>query len=105
VNEPIDPVRRAAGARRTRGRRAGDAPAADAVQAPPEPAGPAPAPPPQQQDSTHAIAAQIIGQAAADSADGPAKTAEKAANAYRQVEWSGAADRRNRRGRIAKTQI
>ena len=104
MTEPVDPVRRASAARRTRGRRADDAPPPQAAPATAEPIPAVPVPPPRR-DPAHAVTAQIIGQTAADSADGPAKTADKAANAYREVEWSGGADRRNRRGRIAKTQI
>lgn len=104
MNEPIHPVRAASAVRRMRGRKAKDAPAPDAAQATAEPprAAAVRAPP---QDAAHAISAQILGQAAADSADGSAKTADKAASAYREVEWSGGADRRHRRGRLAKTQI
>jgi hypothetical protein len=56
-------------------------------------------------DSPPVISAQILGQSDAAETDAPAKTAQKARAAYLGVEWSGPADRRNRLGRIAKTEI
>jgi hypothetical protein len=48
---------------------------------------------------------QILGQTHPAETANPANLAGKARAAYLDVEWSGPADRRNRRGRIAKTQI
>ncbi len=51
------------------------------------------------------ISAQILGQTGAAETASPANIAGKARAVYLGVEWSGPADRRNRRGRIAKTDI
>ena len=104
MSEPIGPVRRSPGSRRVRGRRVGDADPGHAIETAVEPqhTPPASGVETQPEDATPAINAQIMGQSA-ESAP-PAKSAEKASSAYLQVEWSGRADRRNRRGKLAKTQ-
>ena len=104
MSEPIGSVRRSSGSRRVRGRRAGDADPARAVETAVEPMHATPASGVEigPEDATPAINAQIMGQSA--ESDPPAKSAQKASSAYLQVEWSGRADRRNRRGKLAKTQ-
>jgi hypothetical protein len=106
VIKPVSPVGRSSGARRANGgRRTSDAarvdpaPAAPAVSAPIPPLAPDPVEPPV------AVSAQILGQSGAAETAAPANSAEKARAAYLDVEWSGGADRRNRRGRIAKADI
>jgi hypothetical protein len=85
-----DPAQRAAQAEATEG---------PAAAAPIRPAAPDPekAPP--------VISVQILGQTHPAETANPANLAGKARAAYLDVEWSGPADRRNRRGRIAKTEI
>ena len=51
------------------------------------------------------ISAQIFGQSDTAETAGSANIAGKARAAYLGVEWSGPADRRTRRGRIAKTDV
>jgi len=104
VTKPISTVGRINGARRTGGRRAGDAPRADKA-AGPESVAKVSAPSCDPTEAPLAISAQIIGQSDSAETAPLAKTAEKARTAYLDVEWSGGADRRNNRGRIAKTQI
>ncbi len=61
--------------------------------------------PPDLDKAPPVVFAHILGQADTAQTDPPAKTAQKARRAYLGVEWSGAADRRNRRGKIAKTDV
>jgi hypothetical protein len=71
-----------------------------------EPAAPIPPGGVPPEHAAPAVSAQLMGQT--DSAEGaaPAKTtARQARSAYLSVEWSGPNDRRNRRGRIAKTDV
>ena len=106
MSEPVGSVPRSPGSRRVRNRRAADgaAPARGADAAvEPHRATPAAGVAIGPEDPTPVINAQIMGQSA-DSAP-PAKSAQKASSAYLQVEWSGGADRRNPRGRLAKTQV
>ena len=104
MTEPIQSVRRAGAAKRLQGRRGVDDAAGAqqaesvGVAAPIAPTSPDPRQPPP------VLSAQILGQTDAAKTP-PAKTAQAARAAYLGVEWSGAADRRNRRGRIAKTDI
>jgi hypothetical protein len=91
-----------------RGKRAAEA-AARAEQAVP-PAAPeaiAPVPPAAHdpEDAPPVISAQILGQADTAETANSANIAGKARAVYLGVEWSGPADRRNRRGRIAKTEV
>ena len=106
MSEPVGSVPRSPGSRRVRNRRAADAGApahgADPA-AEPRRTTPAAGVDIATEDATPVINAQIMGQSA-DSAH-PAKSAQKASSAYLEVEWSGGADRRNRRGRLAKTQV
>lgn len=108
MSQPIQPTGRFGGMKRIKGKRdadsaqrAGQTEAADAAvaAAPIRPAAPDPkqAPP--------VISVQILGQSHPAETPDPANIAGKARAAYLDVEWSGGADRRNRRGRIAKTDI
>jgi hypothetical protein len=108
VSQPIQPTGRFGGMKRIRGKRepdpaqrAGPAEAAEgpAAAAPIRPASPEPEEPPP------VISVQILGQAHPAESPDPANMAGKARAAYLDVEWSGPADRRNRRGRIAKTEV
>jgi hypothetical protein len=108
VTDPIQSVRRGSASRRVRsGRGVDDSSAANKPEAAaaPDPAAPIAAAIPDPGDSPPVISAQILGQSDTAETDAPAKTAEKASAAYLGVEWSGPADRRNRQGRIAKTEI
>lgn len=108
MTDPIQSVRRSAASKRVRsGRRVDDASATDHAEAAdrPAPAAPIRAASHDPGDSPPAISAQILGQSDTAETGPPAKTAEKARAAYLGVEWSGPADRRNRQGRIAKTEI
>jgi len=105
VTEPISSVGRTGGANRTRPGRGTSAPARVAA---PEGVAPAAPIPPLSSDALPppvAVSAQIMGQSDAAESDPPAKTAQRARAVYLGVEWSGKADRRTRRGRIAKTDI
>ena len=108
MTDPIQSVRRSPASRRVRGGRRVDDPSATErpeAAAAPEPAAPIPPATPDPGDSPPVISAQILGQSDTAETAAPAKTAEKARAAYLGVEWSGPADRRNRQGRIAKTEI
>jgi hypothetical protein len=106
---PIDPIRRAARLRR------GARPEPDGVEASREPerAGlPAPiepSPPPPRAEPPAAAAvfdAQLLGQDGQKRGlrGGPA-VIDDARYSYNRVEWSGAKDRRTRKGGIARTKI
>ena len=108
MSQPIQPTGRFGGMKRVRGRRDPDpaqpAGQAEGAEAPAAAAPIRPASPDPKQEPP-VISVQILGQShPADSPD-PANIAGKARAAYLDVEWSGPADRRNRRGRIAKTEI
>jgi hypothetical protein len=111
LTEPIQSLRRGAALKRVRGgRRAEDPPAAEQVEAAGAAAPPAPASPTapislDPGDSPPVLSAQILGQSHTAETDSPANLAGKARAVYLGVEWSGPSDRRNRRGRIAKTDI
>jgi hypothetical protein len=108
LTDPIQSVRHSGASKRVRGGRRVDDPAATEhteAAAAPAPAAPIPAASPDPGDSPPAISAQILGQSDPAETGAPAKTAQKARAAYLGVEWSGPADRRNRQGRIAKTEI
>jgi hypothetical protein len=110
MTDAIDPARRSASERRLRGRRKTDGsdpaaqagPAAGASAAAPS-AAPAPvgaAGGPAPEAGAPALSAHLLGQG-----DAPPKAVQRARAAYLEVEWSGGADRRTRRGRIAKTDV
>jgi hypothetical protein len=108
VTDPIQSVRRSPPSKRIRGGRRVDDPAVTEqpeAAAGPAPAAPVPAATPDPGQSPPVISAQILGQSDTAETGAPAKTAGKAHAAYLGVEWSGPADRRNRQGRIAKTEI
>ena len=99
------------GAKRVRRKRTGEsAPASAAGRAEAMEGAEAAAPiPPGDLPPEHAagvVSAQLMGQTDSAESAAPAKsTARRAASAYLKVEWSGPHDRRNRRGRIAKTDV
>jgi hypothetical protein len=108
VTDPIQSVRRSPASKRVRGgRRVDDPSAAQKAEAAaaPESAAPIQAATPDPGDSPPVISAQILGQSDTAETAAPANSAQKARAAYLGVEWSGPADRRNRQGRIAKTEI
>jgi hypothetical protein len=110
MTSPIDPIRRAAQLRRARKSRAEDADEASSVEGSnlpvpvdaPRTVSPVPASAPAEA----AFAAQLLGQ------DGQRRGLRAGPNAidtakasYNKIEWSGANDRRARKGRITKTEI
>jgi hypothetical protein len=104
----IDGPRSAKRVRRKRAQAGGSASAAGRVEEGEGVEAAAPIPPGDlgPKHAAPAVSAQLIGQS--DSAEGaaPAKSAMRSAHgAYLKVEWSGPQDRRNRRGRIAKTDV
>jgi hypothetical protein len=108
VTDPIQPVRRTGAVKRIQGRDGvGDTTGAQRAEAVGAVAPAAPTAPlsPDPRQSPPVLSAQILGQSDTAETAAPAKTARAARAAYLNVEWSGAADRRNRRGRIAKTDI
>jgi hypothetical protein len=107
MTDAIDPIRRASGDRRIRGRRKTDgadqageaagaqAPSGAALVAPVAPVSPA------SEIPEPILSAQLLGEASPPTPKPP----QQARAAYLEVEWSGGADRRARRGRIAKTDV
>jgi hypothetical protein len=110
MTSPIDPIRRAA--RLRRGARPEPESAEEAHEAEranlPVPMGaPRTVPPADEpQPAAAAFGAQLLGQDGQKRGlrAGPAVIVS-AQSSYNQVEWSGAKDRRARKGRIAKTEI
>jgi hypothetical protein len=103
---PVDRIsrpRRVARRAGVSGRRAGDQPAETLpVRVEPPAAEPAPATP----AGPAAYAAQVMGQGGQKRGlRGGPETIDKAKASYLETEWSGPADRRIPRGRIAKTEI
>jgi hypothetical protein len=108
MSEPITPVSRAPRPRRV-GRRAlvptPRAPADDASEAKASDAARAPRPPPTPAEVA-AFAAQMMGQGGQKRGlRGGPETLDHARHAYLDAEWSGGADRRHARGKIAKREI
>ncbi len=110
MTSSIDPIRRAAQARRAYRSRAGETTTSrDAddrhlpvVQAS-EPVRPAPD---QASDSASAFSAQVLGQEGIRRGlRGGPETLGAARNAYGTTEWSGKADRRARKGSATRTEI
>jgi hypothetical protein len=106
---PIDPIRRAA--RLSRAARAqaedADAAAAAADTGLPVPVGaPRAAPPPEPPMGAGAFDAHLIGQQGEKRGlrAGP-QAIDSAARSYNRTEWSGAKDRRARKGAITRTEI
>lgn len=108
--DPIDltkrsPATRRAGARTTPvggARAGGDEPQRLALPAP-DPAEVEPAP--DEAAGAAAFAAQLLGEGQRRGLKGGQETLERARTTYLETEWSGHADRRNSRGRIAKADI
>ncbi len=107
MTDPIHPVRRPGFAKRLRRAGSGGPSGAERAEGPEAAAAASPIPPssadPRQAEPE--VSAQILGQSDGAENSAPAKTAQKARAVYLGVEWSGRADRRNRTGRIAKTDI
>ncbi len=108
MSRPIQPTARYGGMKAVRGKRAAEA--AKRAEQPQPAAAPeavAPVPPTgiNPDDAPPAISAQILGQGEAAENAGAANIAGKARAVYLGVEWSGPADRRNRSGKIAKTDV
>jgi hypothetical protein len=102
MTQSIDPIRSVNGDRRARVRRATDAPA----QAEPTAQLPVVVQPDKTPDPQPALAAHLIGQEnQRRGLRGGPETLAKAQAAYLTAEWSGAIDRRTRRGVISKTKI
>ncbi len=105
MTDPINPIRRPDGDRRSRVRRKGD-PAAQAETAKAAPQPPAVIAPDKRIDPQPVVAAQLIGQDGQKRGlRGGPQTLAQARAAYLSTEWSGAIDRRNRTGLFSKTKI
>ena len=102
---PIQPTGRFGGMKAVRGKRAAEEAARAEQAARAEAVAPVPPTGLDPEDSPPAVSAQILGQSDTAETGNPANIAGKARAAYLGVEWSGAADRRNRRGKIAKTEV
>jgi hypothetical protein len=109
MTDRIGSVSGARSARSARRKRASDAAAAaESAKASEGPTAAAPIPPidPRPEDAASTLSAQLMGQSGPAEGAAPANSAARRAHsAYLDVEWSGARDRRNRRGRIAKTDV
>lgn len=109
MTSPIDPIRRAARLRRaarTEPERAEDAAEAERAQLPVPLEPPHPAPRAERPAGAAVFDAQLLGQDGQKRGlrAGPAAI-DSAAASYNRTEWSGAKDRRARRGRIARTEV
>jgi len=116
MTSPVDPIRRVEPARKVRGSRAAEAGSAASggdfderhLPVPLEPRLEPPAPPPSGARTAAAaeFAAHLLGQDGQKRGlrGGPA-TLDAARSTYTRTEWSGAADRRAKAGRGAKTEI
>jgi hypothetical protein len=110
MTDPVDPIRglsRAEAARR-RNRQRRAAAAAEAAESDnlPVPAGDARTHPPEPPPAADAaFAAQLLAGAPRRGLKGGPETLERARATYLGTEYSGAHDRRPRKGRIAKTEI
>jgi hypothetical protein len=110
MSSPIDPIRRTARTRRSE-RPVTDAP--EDVQetfedrSVPVVSGPAPAPEPERlAEGASIFSAQLMGQDGQKRGlRGGPQVLDAARNTYNRVEYSGAADRRARKGGAAKTEI
>jgi hypothetical protein len=110
VNRPIQPTGRFGGMKPIRGKRTPEPEAKARVEpaaaaGAPEPVAPIPASAYAPEEAPPVISAQILGQSHTAENASSANIAGKARAVYLGVEWSGPADRRNRRGRIAKTDV
>ncbi|HLK24789.1 MAG TPA: hypothetical protein VKT30_09035 [Caulobacteraceae bacterium] len=109
MSEPVGPVSRSPRPRRVGRRsflpavRAGDAEAA-AAQASAK-ASPKRASPPPAAGEAAAFAAHVMGGGQKRGLRGGSETLDTARHVYLETEWSGGADRRHPRGKIAKREI
>lgn len=105
MTSPIDPIRRANQAKRVGRSKGGRAPVEDrsvpAIYETPQP--PAPS---QAAGAPAVFAAQVLGQEGQRRGlRGGRETLDAARTVYNQTEYSGAADRRARKGGAAKTEV
>lgn len=113
MTSPIDPLRRAAKARRARKSDVEDSRAAAETSAAEDRNLPVPVepvartvPPEPPVAAASVFAAQLLGQDGQKRGlKGGAPVLDSARAAYNQTEWSGQADRRARKGRNTKTEI
>ncbi len=105
MTDPIDPIRRPEGDRRSRVRRKADAVLRGESRAEDAQLPTVIAPSPKI-DPQPVVAAQLIGQEGQKRGlRGGPQTLAQARAAYLSTEWSGAIDRRNRTGLFSKTKI
>lgn len=109
MTSPIDPIRRANQARRVRRSKGAEASGASAAQDRSVPAiyeAPPPPAPAQPPGPAAVFAAQVLGQdGQRRGLRGGKETLDIARTVYNQTEYSGAADRRARKGAAAKTDV
>lgn len=110
MSSPIDPIRRAAQARRARKAKADGVKGERKAEASflPVPVGAArTVPPPSGEPKGGAVfTAQLIGQDGEKRGLRAGATAiDKAKDSYNKTEWSGAKDRRARKGGVTKTDV
>ncbi len=108
MTSPIDPIRRAARLRRTRksdvdGTESTDDSGAMNLPVPVDAAGVVP--PKGGAEGVSIFAAQLIGQDGQKRGLRAGGLIDQAKGAYNRAEWSGAYDRRARKGRITKAEI
>jgi hypothetical protein len=110
MTSPIDPIRRANAARRTRrsDKHGPEAPQSEdrSLPVPIEPQARA-APPPEPPPRSHAVfAAQLLGQDGQKRGlRGGAPVLNAAKDLYSRTEWSGPADRRRAKGKTTRTEV
>jgi len=108
MSSSVDPLRNAAGVRRTR-KSAAESPDGEAPVAAEAPSLPVPVarartiPPKTPAASAAAIEAQMLGERRGLKAGASAIDAAK--TSYNRTEWSGSADRRTPKGRVAKKEV
>ena len=108
MSRAIQRTGRFGGIKSVRGKRGAEsAPRGEAAKPASGPEAAAPIPPTgaNPDEAPPVISAHILGQSHTAETASPANIAGKARAAYLDVEWSGPADRRNRQGKIAKTEI
>ena len=109
MSSPIDPIRRANQARRVRRSKGGGAGGAANIEDRSVPAlyeAPPPPAPVQTPGPAAVFAAQVLGQdGQRRGLRGGKETLDAARTLYNRTEYSGAADRRARKGAAAKTEV
>lgn len=107
MTSPIDPIRRANQARRVRRSKSADASAETQDRSVPAIYEPPPPPAAPRVGGAPAVfAAQVLGQEGQRRGlRGGKETLDAARTVYNQTEYSGAADRRARKGGAAKTEV